>query len=137
MAFIAYATVEDIRSYVPTAIADLWEHDEDAARDTLRRAAKKINERLGGMERFTVVPVETEDDGSYAEVLIETNVYEALWLRVTGVYAGEAFEDHWAWLRLRRNELWKGIEEGTFSFGSEPEAAAGGGVAVHTKRASP
>jgi hypothetical protein len=137
MAFVAYATVDDIRAYVPTAVDDLWEHDEDKAQDSLRRAAKKINEQLGGMERFTVLPIEEEVGGGYAEILIELNVYEALWVRVSGIYAGEAYDDNWAWIRMRLNNIWGGIEAGDFSFGSEPEAAAGGGVAVHTRRASP
>jgi len=137
MSFVAYATVEDIRAYVPTAIDDLWEHNEVKAKESLRRAAKKINERFGGIDRFTVIPIAVEDDGSYAEVLVELNVYEALWMRVSGVYAGEAFDEQWAWIRIRLNVLWTGIEGGVFSFGSEPEAAAGGGVAVHTRRVSP
>jgi len=137
MAFDAYATVGDIRAYVPTAIDDLWEHDEPTAKDSLVRAAKKINERFAGMERFTIIPIAVEDSGDYAEVLVELNVYEALWIRVSGIYAGEAFEDTWAWIRIRLNQLWSGIEAGTFSFGSEPEAAAGGGIAIHTRRVSP
>ena len=137
MTFVAYATVDDIRAYVPTAIDDLWEHNEDKARDSLRRAAKRINERFSGMERITVIPIEQETGDVYAEVLIELNVYEALWDIVRGVYAGEAFDEQWAWIRIRLNTIWSGIEEGTYSFGSEPEAVAGGGVAVHTRRSSP
>jgi len=137
MTFVAYATVTDIRAYMPTGVDDLWEHDEDNAADSLRRAARKINERFAAMERFTVIPIEAEDDGDYAEVLVELNVYEALWDRVRGLYAGEAFEEQWAWIRIRLNTMWTGIENGQFSFGSEPEAAASGGVAVHTRRSSP
>lgn len=137
MAFDAYATVDDIRAYVPTAIDDLWEHDEVRAKDSLVRAAKKINERFSGMDRFTIIPIEEETGGGYAEVLIELNVYEALWIRVSGIYAGEAFEDTWAWIRIRLSKIWEGIEGGKFSFGSEPEAAGGGGIAIHTRRASP
>jgi len=137
MAFSAYATVEDIRAYVPTAIDDLWEHDETQARDSLVRAAKKINERISGLDRFSVVPIAVEDDGGYAEILIELNVYEALWIRVSGIYAGEAFEETWAWIRIRLGQIWKGVEDGTFSFGSEPEAASSGSVAIYTRRSSP
>jgi len=137
MTFNAYAAVEDIRAYVPTAIDDLWEHDEVKAKDSLRRAAKKINERFSGMDRFTVIPIEEETGGGYAEILIELNVYEALWVRVSGIYAGEAYDEAWAWIRIRLNGIWSGVEAGKFSFGTEPEQASGSSVAVHTRRASP
>jgi hypothetical protein len=137
MSFEAYATVDDVRAYVPTAIDDLWEHDETKATDSLRRSAKKVNERFSGMERFTIIPIAVEDDGDYAEILVELNVYEALWTRVSGIYAGEAFDEQWAWIRIRLNQIWNGVEDGTFSFGSEPEAAAGGGKAVYLHRSSP
>jgi len=74
MSFTSYALVADISAYVPDALADLWSDDEDDALDALQRAARAINDRFRGMDKFDTVPIEEEDDG-YAEILIELNVY--------------------------------------------------------------
>lgn len=136
MPFVSYATKADVDVYVPGASADLWASDESAITGALQRAARKINERLEGMDRFSVIPVLAEDDGNYAEVLVELNVYLAVWARVKGLYAGEAFEDQWAWLRVSIREIWADIESGKYSFGSEPKSATAGAYVLETRRSS-
>jgi len=56
---------------------------------------------------------------------------------VKGIYAGEALEGPWAWLRGSLKEMWGNIEKGKYSFGSEPAAASAGAVRLETRRASP
>lgn len=135
MAFTSYATVTDIQSYVPQALPDLWENDPESAQDALTRGARNINERLKGLDRIVTVPVAVEPDGSYAEILIRLNVYEAVWLAVSGLYAGEAFDEQWAWLIVHIRDAWTGIEKGKFQFGDEVSTSSES-VMVRTQRVS-
>jgi hypothetical protein len=136
MAFVSYATVKDLMAYVPEALDSLMRGDEQFATDLLRRAARVMNEKLLGIDRVETVPVPVEDDGAYAEVLVRTNVYEAVWLGVSGEYAGEAFDSQWRWVRIQISEAWDDVESGKFSFGSEPLQSKAGAKVVHLHRAS-
>lgn len=139
MAFTSYATVTDINAYLQNAVADLWGEDEDRAEDALVRAAREVNERLLGLDRFADddIPLPVESDGKYAEVLIRLNVYHAIWLQVSSAYAGEAFERHWDWLRIAMNQTWARIEEGMYKFGGEAgDSASAEGPQIHLIRKS-
>lgn len=136
MPFTAYATPADVEAYVPSATRDLWGGDRDAVQDSLERAARRLNERFGGLDRYTTIPVEAEEDGNYAEVLVQMNVYEAIVVRVSGIQAGEAFEEYWRPFVTHWQSLWTGIVEGEYSFGSLPEETSAADKIIYLGRAS-
>ena len=118
MPFTSYAVRADVDLYIPNLTHELWSGDGSDVDASLSRAARQINEFLRGLGRVAndEIPVGLEADGSYPEVLIELNVYLAVWQVVTGTMAGEAFEDHWAWVAAKLNDLKRGIREGEYSF---------------------
>ena len=126
MSFTAYAATSDVEHYIPGATRDLWQHDATEVASALAKAARQMNERLGGLDRFATssIPMAVEDDGAYAEVLIQLNVYEAVLAKVMGTHAGENL-DHWRTWIIRKNHLWDGIESGRYRFGAEPAVASG------------
>jgi hypothetical protein len=134
-----YATVADIQSYVPQAVAELWDGTGANAVASLLRASRKIDERLGGLDRFAAseIPVPVESDSKYPEILIKLNTYEAVWDRVQGVYAGEAFSESWAWLPANIKSMWLDIERGVYRFGTTPSSASAGSPAFQLGRSSP
>ena len=136
MPFTAYATAEDIEEYVLGASEGLWGGSAEDAESSLARAAKEINERLGGLDRISTVPIEEGDDG-YAEVLIKLNVYMAVYNRVAAVSAGELFEDNWEWIRILINQIWSNIEKGIYRFGDAPEESSASAKMIHLGRATP
>lgn len=136
MPFTSYAEPADVEAYVPSASRDLWGGDKNAVQDSLTRAAKRINERFGGLDRFTTIPIEVEDDEEYAEILIEFNVYEAILSRVYGVYSGEDAEDYWRQFAQRYSMIWTGIVEGEYVFGALPEEASHDDKIIYLGRSS-
>lgn len=143
MPFTSYADAGDVEVYVKGSIVGLWGGDDitDTADtiDSLGRAAREINDKLRGLDRFSAdgVPIEAEDDGSYAEILIKLNVYTAVYNQVASTHAGEIFEDHWKWLRDSLALIWKGIKSGEYQFGSEPDEATSGSKVFEIGRSSP
>jgi len=119
MPFTAYATRADVDHYIPNITHELWSSDGADVDLALSKAARKINEFLKGLNRIpdSEIPLGLESDGAYPEVLIELNVYEAVWQVVTGTMAGEAFEDHWSWIAAKVRDLKMGIRDGAYSFG--------------------
>lgn len=139
MAFTSYATAAEVEIYVPTATAGLWGGVSVNLTASLARAAREINEVLGGLDRFAdgTLPIAVDDDGLYPEVLIKLNVYVAVFNQVAGTHAGEIFEDHWVWLSRMIRDIYRGIEGGKYRFGSEPDAASSGSQVIELGRASP
>lgn len=136
MAFVSYAQADDVDVYVPGITAQLWDNEAQDIEDSLKRAARKINEWLRGLDRFkdSTIPVAEEGDGEYAEILIELNVYMAIWQVVSGTMAGEAFEDHWNWVAAKIRDIKTGIRKGEYSFSAEPGKASGGSPSVTLQR---
>lgn len=137
MPFTSYATISDMEEYAPGMADQFWGSDSTKVADALSRASRKVNEWLRGLDRFEDgdIPVAQESDGSYAEVLIELTVYMAVWAKVKGEMAGEAFEDHWAWLPAGIREIKSEISKGAYSFGgSGGEASAGSPFIVLRRR---
>lgn len=118
MPFTSYATRTDVDHYIPNITHQLWDSDGSDVDTALVKAARKINEYLRGLNRIpdNEIPIGLESDGSYPEVLIELNVYEAVWQVVTGTMAGEAFEDHWSWVAAKVRDLKMAIRDGAYSF---------------------
>lgn len=134
--FVSYAGVTDVNFYVPNAVADLWGgHAEDVA-DALRRSARRMNEQFAGMDKFDVLPFEEEDDGEYAEILVELNVLDAVLTHIMGINAGMQTEEDWRSYLVRRDSIWAGIIDGLYSFGSEPLDTTSGATEVFLSRAS-
>jgi hypothetical protein len=119
MPFTDYATRADVDHYIPNITHELWGSDGADVDLALTKAARKINEFLKGLNRIpdSEIPLGLEDDGAYPEVLIELNVYEAVWQVVTGTMAGEAFEDHWSWVASKVRDLKMSIRDGVYTFG--------------------
>lgn len=137
MPFTSYATPEDVEHYVPGAVSELWHGSREDVEASLVRAARKINEELTGLDRFDTIPIEAEDDGLYAEVLIELTVYVSVMDRIRGIQAGEPTTDEaWKPFSDRYNFLWEGIRDGRYSFGSEPDDASSGATVVYLSRQS-
>lgn len=130
MAFTAYATNADIETYVPGAIDDLWSGDNEKSTDALERVSRGINSWLKGLDRFldSDIPLDVDDDGEYAEVLIELTVYSAVWQIVRGVMAGEAFADHWGWVPQNIREIKRAIRKGEYELSGQVESTAGSPV---------
>lgn len=136
---MAYAGEADVSAYIPAAVEEIWGGDIDMVTDSLDRASNKIDDRLRGLDRFSddEIPVAAES-GSYPEILIKLNVYEAVWQRVTGTRAGEAFEEHWSWIPSTIRDIWGAIEAGRYAFGeSGEEGATQGSYSVGLRRKSP
>jgi hypothetical protein len=136
MPFTSYADVTDLRVYVSDALDALFDGNEETAAGVLKRAARDMNERLGGLDRITTIPVAVEDDGEYAEILKRLNVYMAVWIGVGDKYAGEQFSDQWAWVNTNVLDAWKGIEAGKYSFGDEEAATSADSHSVFLGRTS-
>lgn len=139
MAFTSYAAAADVDSYLAGAKDGLWGGVTADVEDSLARAAKKINERLRGLDRFSDdgVPIAQESDGAYAEVLVQLNVYMAIQNQLKSTQGGEVFEDKWKWLFVEIRDIWKAIEDGKYKFGSEPAESSSGAKAIELGRSSP
>lgn len=126
MPFTAYATSDDVEKYIKGAVEALWIADSTDVDNSLARASREINEKLRGLERFADggVPIDTEDDGSYAEVLIKFTVYTAVYNQLASTRAGELFEEHWKWLIQVLKDIWSGIKKGEYQFGPDPASSA-------------
>ena len=138
MPFTSYAVRADVDHYIPNITHELWAGDGTDVDTSLVKSARKINEFLRGLNRIpnSEIPIGLEDDGSYPEVLIELNVYIAVWQVVTGTMAGEAFEEHWAWVAAKVRELKKAIRDGDFSFGATSVDAGSSSTVVSLGRNS-
>ena len=136
MPFTSYATVRDMKFYVPEAVTDLWGGKASDVEEALERASNRLNERLSGLDKFSTIPIEQESSGRYAEVLIQLTVYEAIIARISGTNIGDDFEDQWRPAIVLRNNLWDAIARGEYVFGSEPAVATAGAKAVHLGRVS-
>lgn len=136
---MAYATRTDLAGYVPMALSEIWANDTTACDDSLDRAYRKINEWLGGLDRFEDgdIPIAAQDDGSYPEVLIELNVYMAIWLRISGTHAGEIFDDTWQWVQVHIRNAKRDIEGGKFRWDADPDASSTGSKLLGLTRSSP
>lgn len=133
---MAYADRTDVAGYVPMAVSEIWGGSTSACDDSLDRAYRKINEWLRGLDRFddADIPVAAQDDGSYPEVLIELNVYMAIWLRVSGTHAGEIFDDTWQWVQTHIRNAKRDIESGKFRFDSSENASTAGSKLLSLRR---
>lgn len=138
MPAFTYATAEDAEVYLPNVTSELWAGDSDALNASLVRASKEVNERLGGLDRFSEadLPIEEGEDG-FPEVLIKITVYTALYNQVCGTHSGELFEDHWRWLFTVIRDIWIALEKGVYRFGQNPDASSSGSSAITLGRASP